>query len=126
MKTLLLDFDGVIHSYVSGWQGATIPDDPVPGAFDFIRALLDDGRFKVCIWSSRTSGQEGGCAAMHQWFRDHGLAPEHLDGLWFPIRKLPAFLTIDDRAICFTGEFPSLDAIAEFQPWYKQPKEDTE
>jgi len=35
---LCLDFDGVIHSYSSGWKGAdVIPDPPVPGAFDFIR-----------------------------------------------------------------------------------------
>lgn len=33
---LNFDFDGVCHSYTSGWQSAdTIPDDPVPGLFDF-------------------------------------------------------------------------------------------
>ena len=38
MKTILLDFDGVIHSYTSGWKGAgVIPDPPVPGAIDFLR-----------------------------------------------------------------------------------------
>ena len=29
---VVLDFDGVIHSYKSGWKGAdVIPDEPVPG-----------------------------------------------------------------------------------------------
>ena len=36
---LCLDFDGVIHSYTSGWKGARIIlDPPVPGALDFILA----------------------------------------------------------------------------------------
>ena len=32
-KTVVFDFDGVIHSYKSGWQGSAtiIPDPPVPG-----------------------------------------------------------------------------------------------
>ena len=35
---LCLDFDGVIHSYASGWKGAdVIPDAAVPGAMEFLR-----------------------------------------------------------------------------------------
>ncbi len=33
-KTLLIDFDGVVHSYISGWKGVgNIPDAPVEGIF---------------------------------------------------------------------------------------------
>lgn len=54
---LCLDFDGVLHSYSSGWKGARrIPDPPVPGALEFVVGALD--RFQVAILSSRS----------HQWF----------------------------------------------------------
>src|ERR1700743_3429981 len=51
---LCLDFDGVIHSYASGWKGAdVIPDPPVAGAIEFIREALK--HFRVAIFSSRTN-----------------------------------------------------------------------
>ena len=59
---LCLDFDGVIHSYTSRWQGAgVIPDPPVDGAIAFMLGALD--RFDVVIFSSR-SNQPGGLSAM--------------------------------------------------------------
>lgn len=35
----------------------------------------------------------------------------------FPSQKPAAWLTIDDRAICFKGEFPTMSEIDEFKPW---------
>ena len=46
--TVVFDFDGVIHSYTSGWKGvAEIPDPPVPGIGEAIAELrqLGGGRF---------------------------------------------------------------------------------
>lgn len=62
---LVLDFDGVIHSYTSGWKGAAvIPDPIVPGFFQF---LLDaQQHFDVHVLSSR-SHQEGGIPAMMEY-----------------------------------------------------------
>ena len=114
MKTLCIDFDGVIHGYQSGWKGvAVIPDEPVAGALDWLRSLLADPAFRVCIYSSR-SKEEMGVAAMRAWFIEHGFDPV---GLEFPTQKPAAFLTIDDRAICFTGEFPSAERIHAFRTW---------
>lgn len=66
---LSVDFDGVIHSYTSGWQGASkIPDMPVPGALEFLVEATH--YFKINIYSCR-SNQFGGRRAMKRWFKKH-------------------------------------------------------
>jgi len=71
---LCLDFDGVLHSYTSGWKGASvIPDPPVPGAIAFLREAVKS--FEVHIFSSR-SCQDGGGYAMRAWLGDHIIADD--------------------------------------------------
>ncbi len=118
---LCLDFDGVCHSYVSGWQGAnTIPDPPVEGLFEFLEEVRH--HFSIHIYSSR-SHQEGGIEAMREWFDywievDYGnSSPEF--GLHFPTHKPAAKVTIDDRGILFMGMWPSIELLRNFQPWNK-------
>ena len=42
LPILALDFDGVLHSYTSGWQGAdVISDPPVPGAIEFLMEAVE-------------------------------------------------------------------------------------
>ena len=128
---LCLDFDGVLHSYTSGWRGAHfIPDPPVPGAMQFLVDAME--HFNVQIFSSR-SNQEGGIAAMRSWI-DYWLDKEFgwdkgsdvvaiangvRNMLSFPIEKPAAMITIDDRAITFTGTWPSIEVLLAFRPWNK-------
>lgn len=122
---LCLDFDGVLHAYTSRWQGATvIPDGPVPGAMAFLKEAVQD--FQVCVYSSR-SKEPGGIAAMadalRQWLTwEFGpiAALDFIDIIEFPQQKPAAFLTIDDRAITFTGVFPSTDELLAFKTWQQQ------
>lgn len=128
---LVLDFDGVINGYQSGWCGAHfIPDPPVPGAFEFMLLALNE--FEVKILSSR-SHQEGGIPAMmayiEYWARKElpsGYAANKIINqiAWrkeaFPLEKPPAFVTIDDRALTFDGTWPSMDTIRNFKPWNKK------
>jgi len=125
-KIIVLDFDGVIHSYVSGWAGyAVIKDPPVEGALSFIRQLIDaktktgSSRYSVYIISSRTSFPSA-IDAIKQWFLMHGLESEYLDKIQFESEKPPAHLLIDDRGFHFEGKFPSLDFIDTFKPWNKK------
>jgi len=119
-KILCVDFDGVLHSYKTGWHGPRIvADAPVPGAIDWLRTMIYSHDFVVCIYSSR-SKQWGGKRAMKGWLNAHGLSNEELALIKFPTKKPAAFLTIDDRAICFDGNFPSIDELLNFKPWNKR------
>lgn len=123
---LCLDFDGVIHSYVSGWKGAdAIPDRIVDGAMRFIRDAQD--HFTVAIFSSR-SNQPGGLAAMQGYIEDNFTAyfcgedvSANLAAIEWPLEKPPAMITIDDRALTFDGTWPSIESLRTFQPWNKMP-----
>lgn len=129
---LVLDFDGVLHSYASGWQGVDqIPDRPVSGFAEFLERAVE--KFAVAVHSSR-SRESRGRAAMQDWLfvqlaqhfeRDsEGLiaaqqrATEVMCRITFPAFKPPAFITIDDRAITFNGCWPDPELLLEFRPWY--------
>ena len=150
---LCLDFDGVIHSYTSGWKGPrNIPDPAIPGALEFIVNMQD--HFSVHIFSSR-SNYIFGRRAMKKWLYkefkkiinsrvysgelkdipewlskripfDFGepfyisfeyYIKDVINNIKFPKHKPPALLTIDDRAIQFKGEWPTLDFIQTFKPY---------
>jgi hypothetical protein len=122
---LCLDFDGVIHRYDSKWTDAkTISDGPVDGALEFIRAA--QAHFHISIFSSR-SGTAEGRLAMFQWLKKHASetwgereAFLVLIGVEFPHEKPPAFISIDDRVMCFEGLFPDPRALLGFKPWNKR------
>lgn len=130
---LCVDFDGVLHSYSSGWVEADfIPDPPVPGAFQFLYGAIS--QFDVQIYSSR-SHQANGVRAMCLWVK-YWAAKEltnedptykanavinalcYNNDAW-PTKKPPAFVTLDDRAVTFNGSWPSLDSLKNFKPWNK-------
>lgn len=116
-QTICIDFDGVIHSYMTPWESADIiPDPPVPGAFPFLVECMANG-FQVAIFSTR-SLQDSGITAMMHWFLRHGFSEARF--FTFPSVKPPAILYIDDRAFLFEGRFPSITYINCFRPWNKR------
>lgn len=123
---LCLDFDGVIHSYTSGWKGiAEIPDPIVPGAIDFI--MMAQKFFRVAIYSTRSAFPEG-LLAMQRYLKANwpwmNLEDDNKDhpywAIEWPREKPPALVTLDDRALTFTGIWPDPEYLRAFKPWNKK------
>ena len=115
-QTVVFDFDGVIHSYTSGWKGTLeIPDPPVKGIKESLKEIHEAG-YEIVIVSTRCAYPNGG-EAMYDWLKKYDLTP-YVDRI-VP-HKPPAIVYIDDRAICFDGDSKSLlEKIKNFKPWYK-------
>jgi hypothetical protein len=99
-KTVALDYDGVLHSYTSGWTGEAPTDPPHPGALEFVQDLIDQGA-KVVVYSTRAKTYLGR-VGMLSWFREHGFP---LDADNITNEKPPAIAYVDDRAVEFRGDF---------------------
>ena len=116
-KTVVFDFDGVIHSYTSGWKGETcIPDPPVPNIEKVLEQLQEEG-YQIVIVSSRCATMRGR-AAIEDWLDKYSLTM-YIDKI--SKEKPPAICYIDDRAICFDGDTSTLvEKIHNFKPWYHE------
>ena len=79
---------------------------------------MDKG-WDVNIYSSRSKEPEG-LQAMRKWFIDNDFPINRLDQLKFPTQKPAASMTVDDRAFCFQGDFPSPGWLERFKPWNKR------
>jgi len=125
--TICVAFDGVIHSYEKGWQNGVIYGTVVPGFFEWVERVHN--HVKIVIYSSR-SKEPAGVLNMLRWLHDqhrewveaggicNTATPYNID---MAHEKPAAWLTIDDRAICFKGDWTApelqLDAIKSFKPW---------
>jgi hypothetical protein len=117
--SIALDFDGVLHSYTSGWTGVVPKDPPVEGALEFFKWLVDAG-FTISIFSTRANSPVG-VRAIRNWMLSYG----------FPIgrrtisaAKPNADIYVDDRGFRFEGDFNAVKTFLEKnnlnpKPWYK-------
>lgn len=127
-----------------------IPDAPVPGAFEFICTALKTydvailssrshhfgGRRAMKRWMmSHLIALGETYETCPEWWRDrisstafadpwddevHWAATRLIREIRWPIFKPPAMVTIDDRALTFTGTWPDIAAINTFKPWNKK------
>jgi len=105
-----VDLNGVLDAY-AGDRGPAHYDPPRPGARAFLEALRARG-FAVVVFTTRYAPD------VRRWLRRHGL-----DDLVDDVtdRKPPAFVFVDDRAVCFRGDFEAtLRTIDGFAAHWEQ------
>ena len=110
-----------------GRDGDFLYDDVVEGFFEWAEQAAK--QFRLVIYSSRSATDEGQQAmlgwliAQRRIWREAGGMHETEAPLGFEFadKKPAAWLTIDDRAICFRGDWsaPELtpDTMRAFRPW---------
>jgi len=119
VRTVAVDFDGVVHAYSKGWHDGTIYDEPNPGALDALRLLMR--HYAVFIHTTRDPHD------VAAWLRVHGFECLTWLSRWAQFwntqgvllitsRKLPAIAYIDDRAIRFTNWTQALGELGVTLP----------
>jgi len=91
MKTLAIDFDGVIHKYSKHWHDGSVYDEPMEGAIDALKKLSE--QYEVVIMTTRKDKD-----AIRNWLKKHNFDKE----LKITNEKIQAQVYIDDRGLRFT------------------------
>lgn len=111
-KTVVFDFDGVIHSYISGWKGIEIiPDEPVSGIRETIAELRNAGYY-VAVVTTRATEMKG-IEAVWAYLKKYDIKVDSVQSM-----KPPAICYVDDRGLKFDGNTKGLvEKIKNFHSW---------
>jgi hypothetical protein len=116
VPVVCVDLDGVLNSF-DGWRGPEYFHPPRPGAADFLRRLNASG-YRVVVFTVRFHGW------VEAWLRENGLMNDVAE---ITDRKPPAHVYLDDRAVCFRGDFDqALREIQAFRPFWQAPEDSAE
>ena len=119
-KTVAIDFDGTLAQY-QGWVDASHTLPPVPGAREFVAALMDEG-YRVVVHTTRNPD------VVWEWLECHGFpglprTPEEWAAPARPLDvsryKVPAMVYIDDRAHRFDGDWRKAREAIEQKCWWQ-------
>ena len=112
MRTLCLDFDGVLHEYTGPYQGDEVVNGAViPGAVAFCEEALR--HFDAVVVNSVRCRSREGIRAIAAWLDVNGFPAE----MKVVATKPPAIVYIDDRGFRFDGTFPNPATLLALTPW---------
>ena len=103
MKTIAIDFDGVIHKNSLGFNGGKIEDIPIDGVKWALKALYAMG-YKLVVFSCKARTDRplvnglSGITLIKRWLKEWGLY-EYVSEI--TAVKPPCILLIDDNAYRF-------------------------
>lgn len=107
MKTVALDFDGVLHSY-TGWDGDIPTGEPILGALPACQELAKG--FNLVVFTTRKP------EFVSEWLMKHGF--NMFEGI--TNTKPEWMVLVDDRCIRFNGAWEGLvEHIKHFNPYWK-------
>ncbi len=105
---ICVDLDGVLNTFDS-WRSPEYFHPLRPGAREFLMRLRQDG-FKVVVFTVRWFEW------VEKWLEENGIR-HFVDQV--TDRKPPAQVYLDDRAVCFRGDFDdAYQRIVTFKPFW--------
>ena len=109
VKKILIDLDGVLNEYGKGNFDENFIPDIKDGAYEFIEKLSQIA--ELYLFTTRN------LMLSTKW-----LMKNNLDKFFKDVTniKIPSYLYIDDRTICFKGDYKNtLDEIRNFKVYWK-------
>ena len=111
-NVICLDWNGVMDTYAGYQNGKVYP--PRKGLREFMVELRKQG-YRLVVFTAAPLGK------VVDWLREYDLLYLVED---VTNRKVPAILYIDDRAICFKGNFvQTLEEISKFEVFWEGDKQ---
>lgn len=116
-KTIAFDFDGVIATY-TGFKGKDFAEEPIAETVQAIRMLKEKG-FNILLHSTR--GDEFLKNYCDQYQIPYDYINRRPDKEGGNPGKPIAYVYVDDRAICFTGQKAEelVDQISNFKAYWE-------
>jgi 5'(3')-deoxyribonucleotidase len=112
IKTVAVDFDGVLHDAYQGWGDGTCYGDPLPGSIDAIKKLAK--KYNVVIFTAKVKPDrplvdgKTGVLLVKEWLQKYGILECVMD---ITSEKPRAELYIDDNGYRFENWIDTLNFV---------------